>query len=120
MFRNERSLYLVNCGLCKKRTVSIYAPDSPFQIYDYNCGVSDKGDRTSYGKEYDFSNLKLNGEPLDNLPRLCPGELRPTDVEEFATALKEIASAGWVFTGDEEVEAIRAERTESAERHMWD
>ncbi|MDO8664378.1 MAG: hypothetical protein Q7K44_02405 [Candidatus Liptonbacteria bacterium] len=55
MFRNERSLYFVSCGLCKKRTVSIYSPDSPFQIYDYNCWVSDDWDRLSYGKEYDFS-----------------------------------------------------------------
>ncbi len=55
MFRNERSLYMVTCGLCEKRTVSVYPPDSPFQIYCYDCWLSDKWDSTSYGKEYDFS-----------------------------------------------------------------
>ena len=47
----------------------------------------------------------LNGESLENLPTLAPGELRPTDVEEFASALNEIAGAGFPFTGDPEVEA---------------
>ncbi|MBI4085588.1 MAG: hypothetical protein HY432_03755 [Candidatus Liptonbacteria bacterium] len=55
MFRNERSLYFINCGLCKKKTISIYSPDSPFQIYDYNCWISDNWDRLPYGREYDFS-----------------------------------------------------------------
>lgn len=47
----------------------------------------------------------LNGESLENLPVLQPGELRPTDVEEFAAALKDISTAGFTFTGDEDVEA---------------
>ncbi len=36
----------------------------------------------------------LNGESLEGLPRLVPGELHPTSVAEFATALKDIAAAG--------------------------
>ena len=48
----------------------------------------------------------LNGESLDNLPMLKPGEIRPTDVKEFATAVKDMASGGWVFAGDPAVEAI--------------
>lgn len=48
----------------------------------------------------------LNGEPLDNLPRLCPGDLHPTDVSEFAVAMKDIAGAGFMLAGDPEVEAF--------------
>lgn len=47
----------------------------------------------------------LNGESLENLPQLVPGELRPTDVNEFAEALQAVASSGFVFTGDMDVEA---------------
>ena len=47
----------------------------------------------------------LNGESLENLPTLVPGELRPTDVEEFATALKDAAAGGYSFVGDADVEA---------------
>jgi len=47
----------------------------------------------------------LNGESLENLPMLVPGELRPTDVQEFATALKDLAGAGIAFTGDTDAEA---------------
>src|SRR3990167_7841968 len=47
----------------------------------------------------------LNGESLENLPTLVPGELRPTDVQEFATALKDLAGAGITFTGDTDAEA---------------
>lgn len=49
--------------------------------------------------------FQLNGEPLDHLPRICPGELRPTDVNEFFVAMKDAAAAGFMFAGDPEVEA---------------
>lgn len=48
----------------------------------------------------------LNGEALDNLPKLCPGDLHPTDVSEFAIAMKDIAGAGFMLAGDPEVEAF--------------
>lgn len=48
----------------------------------------------------------LNGEALDNLPRLVPGDLHPTDVSEFAVAMKDIAGAGFMLAGDPEVEAF--------------
>lgn len=47
----------------------------------------------------------LNGESLEDLPKLKPGELRPTDVAEFAEALKSIAGGGFVFSDDPEVDA---------------
>ena len=47
----------------------------------------------------------LNGESLENLPELKPGELRPTDVQEFATAVKDLAAGGFSFTGDSDAEA---------------
>lgn len=49
--------------------------------------------------------FELNGEPLDALPKICPGELRPTDVNEFTLALKDVAAAGFLLGGDPEVEA---------------
>lgn len=52
----------------------------------------------------------LNGESLENLPKIVPGELRPTDVVEFAAAIRDIASGGWVFTDDEDVEAVIRKR----------
>ncbi|MEK7546961.1 MAG: hypothetical protein AAB536_02165 [Patescibacteria group bacterium] len=55
MFRNERALYMIKCGLCGKKAVSVHAPNSPFQIYDYSCRISDSWDGLSYGKEYNFS-----------------------------------------------------------------
>lgn len=47
----------------------------------------------------------LNGESLQDLPKLVPGELRPTDVEEFANAIRNAASGGFVFADDADVEA---------------
>lgn len=48
----------------------------------------------------------INGEDLEFLPKLCPGDLRSTDVNEFATAMKDIAGAGFMLAGDPEVEAF--------------
>jgi hypothetical protein len=47
----------------------------------------------------------LNGESLQNLPQLVPGELRPTDVNEFAEALASASQGGFIFSDDPEVEA---------------
>ncbi len=47
----------------------------------------------------------LNGEPLEDLPVLVPGELRPTDVQGFATAVKDIAAAGFALADDPEIDA---------------
>ena len=53
-FRNERSLYHFTCGLCNKKGISMYGPDSTFPIYCVNCWYSDKWDERDYGMEYDF------------------------------------------------------------------
>jgi len=68
--RNERALYFVNCGLCGKKTISVYSPDAPFPVYDYNCWLSDNWDRFSYGREYDFSRPFL--EQFKELSRKVP------------------------------------------------
>ena len=47
----------------------------------------------------------LNGEPLEDLPQLVPGELHPTDVTEFSEALRAVAPAGFIFSDDPDVEA---------------
>ena len=49
--------------------------------------------------------FQLNGESLDFLPRIVPGELRPTDVNEFFLALKDGAAAGLQWGADPEVDA---------------
>lgn len=46
----------------------------------------------------------LNGESLEHLPVLKPGELRATDVNEFMEGVKMAADAGFQLAGDEEVE----------------
>ncbi len=53
MFRNERCLYRRECGLCKKSTVSTFAPEKPYTIYCPACWFSDKWDALDYGLEYD-------------------------------------------------------------------
>ncbi len=47
----------------------------------------------------------LNGESLEDLPMIVPGELRPTDVKEFAESLAAAASGGFIFSDDPETEA---------------
>ena len=55
LFRNERSLYKQDCNLCKKSTISMYAPENKYVVYCNDCYISDKWDPLDYGKEYDFS-----------------------------------------------------------------
>lgn len=55
IWRNERSLYKRQCGLCNKNILSIYSSDKPFSIFCPDCWWSDKWNSIDYRKDYDFS-----------------------------------------------------------------
>jgi hypothetical protein len=54
-FFNIFNLYKRPCDLCKKETISIYRPDTPYTVYCPKCWWSDGWDPLSYGRDYDFS-----------------------------------------------------------------
>ncbi|MEI7765614.1 MAG: hypothetical protein WCI93_03460 [bacterium] len=54
-WRNTRSLYKRECGLCNKPLVSMY-DDGP-EVYCNECWNSDKWDQHSSGRDYNFSKL---------------------------------------------------------------
>ncbi len=53
--RNERVVYKGRCALCKKSTLSQYAPGSPYVVYCHDCWWSDKWEGADFAKEYDPS-----------------------------------------------------------------
>lgn len=54
MWRNERSLYRRECGLCGKEKIGMYRPDSPYVVYCKECWWSDSWDPMKFEREYDF------------------------------------------------------------------
>ncbi len=79
-FRNERKLYQRKCDMTGKEILSIYAPDSPFKVYDQDIWWSDKWDPMSYGREFDST--KSISEQLRALYRDVPHvSLYNTNVE---------------------------------------
>ena len=54
-WRNERSLYKRNCGLCNKIVISVFSSDKPYPVYCYSCYRGTGWDPLSYGQEVDFS-----------------------------------------------------------------
>ncbi|HNW71822.1 MAG TPA: hypothetical protein PKZ36_01985 [Candidatus Paceibacterota bacterium] len=54
-WRNERSLYKRNCGLCGKTVISVFSSDKPFPVYCHDCYRGHSWDPLSYGEEVDFS-----------------------------------------------------------------
>lgn len=69
-FRNERKLYHRTCDLTGRPTLAIYAPDTPYKVYDREAWWSDKWDALSYGRDFDFS--KTLSEQLQALYRDVP------------------------------------------------
>ncbi|MFH0769856.1 MAG: hypothetical protein V1926_00590 [Candidatus Peregrinibacteria bacterium] len=69
-WRNERRLYHRKCDLTGKQIISIYAPDSPYKVYDQHEWYTDKWDAMQEGRDFDF------GKPFfpqfDALIRACP------------------------------------------------
>lgn len=70
-FRNERSLYLRKCGLSGKQIISVYAPESPYTVYDQEEWWSDKWDPLTFGRDFDFSRpfFEQFGELMRDVPR---------------------------------------------------
>ncbi len=54
-FRNEFSFYKRKCDFSGKNLISVYSPDSTYQVYDQNVWWSDQYDPLSYGQPFDFS-----------------------------------------------------------------
>src|SRR3989338_7391085 len=54
-FWNVTNLYRRTCDLCKKDSVSMYAPDAHVVVYCPQCWWSDDWDPRDYGRTYDFS-----------------------------------------------------------------
>ena len=56
-WRNERTLYKRKCGAPghSEEVISMYAPDSPYMVYDRDYWWSDKWDPLQWGRGYDFS-----------------------------------------------------------------
>lgn len=69
-FFNLTTLYKRPCDLCRKDSISMYAPDAPYTVYCPKCWWSDDWDSFQYGKEYDFS--KPFFEQFNELLRQVP------------------------------------------------
>jgi len=54
-FRNERTFYERTCDLTGEDIISIYAPDTPYTVYNQKDWWSDKWDPLQYGRDVDFS-----------------------------------------------------------------
>ena len=74
MWRNETTLYSGRkCDLCSKGIVTMYNPKLPYKIYCYECYYSEKWDRKSYGKPYDFNRpyIEQLKEFLEEVPKIA-------------------------------------------------
>ncbi|MBI3335489.1 MAG: hypothetical protein HY001_03245 [Candidatus Portnoybacteria bacterium] len=77
IWRNERSLYLRKCDLCREEKIMMFTERSPYRVYCRECWYSDKWESLDYGREYDFS--KTFFEQFDELLRLVP---RPGNLQQ--------------------------------------
>ncbi len=54
-YRNERKFYVRTSDFSGKQIVSLYAPDSPFKVYEDDVYWTDKWNPLEYGRDFDFS-----------------------------------------------------------------
>ena len=54
LWRNERSLYKRDCGLCGQSTLSMFAPEKDLTTYCRDCWYGDSWDMLVSGRDYDF------------------------------------------------------------------
>ena len=85
LWRNVRSLYKRNCGLCNKSLISMYGQMSNAPVYCRECWNGDVWSPFVYGKEYDFSkNFFVQLKELFNIvPRFYAYHTRSLIRSEF-------------------------------------
>lgn len=69
-FRNVNKLYRGTCAKTGKSIVSIYAPGTPYVVYDYDSWWGDGWNPLDYGQDVDFSRPFL--EQIDEVRRRTP------------------------------------------------
>ncbi len=69
-FRNEWNLYHRKCNMSGKQLISMFAPDSPYPVYDQDVWWSDAYDPLMYGRDFDFNTPFF--EQFDTLHRVVP------------------------------------------------
>ena len=84
-FRNLRSLYKRECGLCKKITITMYRPDDPAPVYCNPCWWSDQWDPLSYGVDIDWSRPFFLQwyELFKKVPRFALWQVQPLENCEY-------------------------------------
>ncbi len=101
--RNERTLYMRACDLCKKQTLSTYRADASFPVYCQTCWWSDSWDALSYGRDYDFSRPFF--EQFEELSGAIPHialttkDMENSDYCQYAEQLKDSYLAVCTFFG---------------------
>jgi CxxC-x17-CxxC domain-containing protein len=55
VWRNEKKLYRRKCDFSQKDIIAMYAPKSPFKVYNQESWWSDKWNALDYGRDFDFS-----------------------------------------------------------------
>lgn len=72
IFRNERTLYKRKCDMCKKDTISLYTPESPYTVYCHDCWWSDNWNPKDYAMDYDLNKsfFEQYKELQEKVPRI--------------------------------------------------
>ena len=70
--RNERIVYWGECRKCGEKTMSLYNPDSPYNIYCHDCWWGEDWEGFDYGVSYDESKPLI--EQINYLQKIVPRE----------------------------------------------
>ena len=70
--RNERIVYWSECRKCGEKTMSLYNPDSPCNIYCHDCWWGEDWEGFDYGVSYDESKPLI--EQINYLQKIVPRE----------------------------------------------
>ena len=119
MWRNVRSLYKRNCGLCNKVLISMYGDEKGAPVYCKECWNGDKFDSFSSGKEYDFNKpffVQLK-ELFDIAPRSYiyqTGNIINSDYSNFSVDNKNVYLAYSVINCEDVMYSEVTEKTKNS------
>lgn len=100
-FRNERTFYKRPCDLCKKDMISLYPPESPYQVYCSPCWWSDAWDPRSFAKNYNSNKtfFEQYAELQKKVPRLSLMNLNAVRTD-YANGTSDNKDCYLIFAGE--------------------
>lgn len=122
IWRNERSMYSRECGLCHKKILAVYPKESPFVVYCPECWRGDGWDPMAHGMEYDFTKpfFEQYRSLMSVVPRMALNQNGTNVNSEYANYIEGAKNVYFSFSAIWNTEDVYYSQSVTSSKNIFD